>query len=90
MSDLTDALEQGPIGRDPSGRIAVIEAAARRVVAGQPTYLVHTRQSDIDYLGHFYQGDKALSMSKNPNLPGEWLLVIPMTEDEVDRLLVEP
>ncbi len=65
------------------GRMEVMFVdAARRVASGTPTYLVYTRQDDVEYLGHIYQGDEAERMAANPNLPGKWLLALGITEDK--------
>ena len=55
--------------------------AARLVVSGIPTYLVYTRQDDVEYLGHIYQGDEAEHMAANPNLPGEWFTALGITNE---------
>ncbi len=60
----------------------IILEAARKYANGTPTYLVYTRQDDVGYLGHIYQGLKASRMSANPNLPGEWFTALGVTEDE--------
>ena len=80
MSDLQDALdwfEKGvPIegGASPTERMDRIVEAARKYANAVPTYLVHTRNDDVDYLGHIYKGEAAKRMGENPNLPGEWFL----------------
>ena len=56
--------------------VELVVEAARRVANGKPTYLVFTRNDDVGYLGHIYQGEEAERMAANPNLPGEWLIVI--------------
>ena len=61
-------------------KLRLIKKAARRVANGTPTYLVYTRQDDVEYLGHIYQGDEAKRMAANPNLPGEWFTALGITE----------
>ena len=80
MSELQDELNE--IGSTLNHWPAVM-AAARRVADSTPTYLVYTRQDDVEYLGHIYQGDEAKRMADNPNLPGDWFTVLDITtEDE--------
>ena len=91
MSKLQDALDlhdEWMTGvswnpNDPhSQAILVIVEAARKYANGTPTYLVYTRQDDVGYLGHIYQGLEASRMSANPNLPGKWFTALGVTEDE--------
>ena len=60
----------------------IVLEAARKYANGTPTYLVYTRQHDVEYLGHIYQGEEARRMADNPNLPGKWFTALGVTEDE--------
>ncbi len=80
-TELQDALDRNAEVFEPTWDESLLFAdAARRVVNGTPTYLVYTRQDDVGYLGHIYQGLEASRMSANPNLPGEWFTALGVTE----------
>ncbi len=69
------------------GRYQVVNADGQsedtvELANGTPTYLVYTRQDDVEYLGHIYQGDEAERMAANPNLPGKWFTALGVTEEE--------
>jgi hypothetical protein len=92
-TDLQDALDRWDSERSEhvirrqrgSDDVDLFVEAARLVADGIPTYLVFTRNDDVEYLGHIYQGKEAQRMADNPNLPGEWLVVIEPLGDTDER-----
>ncbi len=69
-----------PLPLEVIGALLALTDAARKYANGTPTYLVYTRQDDVGYLGHIYQGLEASRMSANPNLPGKWFTALGVTE----------
>ncbi len=88
VTELEDALDRlqtwghEPLTVQVVTDLAVAVDAARQLANGTPTYLVYTRQDDVEYLGHIYQGEEAQRMADNPNLPGEWFTALGITMKE--------